>query len=143
MKYCLLHISQALTVLTQVNHNYSHDNNAIIPDHLLAVMEQARPGTLKEYADILLAEPRHRRKLELHDSYRASFSLFGNYVIAFALIGTIAGLSYFDKYQGAIGASVIAVTQMLAILFKKKSAEPEVKPPPTAKTQVQKSKGRR
>lgn len=127
-------VVQSLTSLSQVNHNYPNDN-ALIPERLLAVMEQARPGTLKEYAEVLLEEPKHRRRYDGHDNVRAYGMLIGNYFIAFSLIGGIIYLAANDKLGGAIATALVAAAQMLGVLFKRKPAETE----PQIPAEVQKS----
>ena len=51
--------------ITQINHNYEVGDE-LIPTQLLLPMEQARPGTVAEYAQRLLDEPVHRHKLDMH-----------------------------------------------------------------------------
>lgn len=114
-------VLQSLTVaLTQINHNYDSDAG-LLPVHLLLPMEKARPGTVAEYAETLLEEPRHRRSLDHHANVRAYLMLAGNYGLVFCLLGATVWLANKGIETGAIATAVLAFTQILGSLFKAKS----------------------
>ncbi len=116
-------VVQSLTLsLTQVNHHYQNDT-ALIPDRLLIPMEQARPGTLKDYAAALLAEPEHRRRLDRHDNIRAYITLILNYFLAFFLVISVFVLSYLDKPLAALAPALLAATQLIVAVFGRKQTE--------------------
>ena len=132
--------------ITQINHNYEVGDE-LIPTQLLLPMEQARPGTVAEYAQRLLDEPVHRHKLDMHSVAQTYIALLGNYIIAFSLVGSTVYLAASDKLIGAAATAFISLAQMIAAFVKKDSTKktPDANPQPgsTKRNEGKGPKGRK
>lgn len=104
--------------ITQINHNYEAGDE-LIPTHLLAPMEQARPGTVAEYAQVLLGEPLRRHSLDMHSVIQTYLSMAGNYLLAFGFLGATVYLADSGKVVGAVATALVGLAQMGANLMKK------------------------